>query len=165
MKNKKKKGFTLIELVIVLAVLAIISLIAIPNFTKVRNDSLQKADLRTAEQIEKITLMAIANEDIKLTGAKQIFNLAFDDGNKNFIGYTKTPQTRTLSGEDDNDDTEQSTLETSTPYAQMLSEVKKPQYEPSKNTHYIVEVGITGKVAVEYGTASGSGDLLSGTKE
>ena len=62
--NKKKKGFTLIELVIVLAVLAIIALIAIPNFTKVRNDSLEKADTRTMEQIEKITLMAIANEDI-----------------------------------------------------------------------------------------------------
>ena len=64
--NKKKKGFTLIELVIVLAVLAIIALIAIPNFTKVRNDSLKKADDRTMEQIKKITLMAIANEDIKV---------------------------------------------------------------------------------------------------
>ena len=63
-KKRKKKGFTLIELVIVLAVLAIIALIAIPNFTKVRNDSLAKADARTMEQIEKITLMAIANEDI-----------------------------------------------------------------------------------------------------
>ena len=64
--NKKKKGFTLIELVIVLAVLAIIALIAIPNFTKVRNDSLQKADDQTIEQIRKITLMAIANGDIEV---------------------------------------------------------------------------------------------------
>ena len=64
--KKKKKGFTLIELVIVLAVLAIIALIAIPNFTRVRNESLIKADYRSAEQIEKITLMALANGDIPM---------------------------------------------------------------------------------------------------
>ena len=68
-KKRKKKGFTLIELVIVLAVLAIIALIAIPNFTKVRNDSLEKADARTVEQIEDITLMAIANQDITIPTA------------------------------------------------------------------------------------------------
>ncbi|MGL4454016.1 MAG: type II secretion system protein [Sarcina sp.] len=77
-RSKKKKGFTLIELVIVLAVLAIIALIAIPNFTKVRNDSLVKADQRSMEQIEKITLMAIANEDIVGAGT-----IVITDG-KNF---------------------------------------------------------------------------------
>ena len=34
--NKKKKAFTLIELIIVLAIMAIIAAIAIPNFMAVR---------------------------------------------------------------------------------------------------------------------------------
>lgn len=59
-KNKKKKGFTLIELVIVLAVLAIIALIAIPNFTRVRNNALVQADQTSCEQITNITQTAIA---------------------------------------------------------------------------------------------------------
>ena len=62
--NKKKKGFTLIELVIVLAVLAIIGLIAIPNFTKVREDSQIKADERSLEAIAKIIDMEIIEETI-----------------------------------------------------------------------------------------------------
>ena len=99
--NKKKKGFTLIELVIVLAVLAIIALIAIPNFTKVRNDSLQKADKQTMEQIRKITLMAIANGDIEVPTTD-----------------TNTPQYEIKNG-----------LQTTgfTSYGEMLKEVKKPQ--------------------------------------
>ncbi len=59
-KNKKKKGFTLIELVIVLAVLAIIALIAIPNFTRVRNNALVQADRTSEEQITNIIQTAIA---------------------------------------------------------------------------------------------------------
>ena len=161
MKNKKKKGFTLIEQVIVLAVLAIISLIAIPNFTKVRNDSLEKADLRTAEQIEKITLMAIANEDIKLTGVKQIFNLTFNNEDKTFSGYTTTPSKQLTAS-----DSTSSQPEKNNSYAQMLSEVKKPQYQPATNTHYVVVVGIKGEVAVKYGTEEGMGDkILSGREE
>ena len=73
--KKKKKGFTLIELVIVLAVLAIIAMIAIPNFTRVRNKALIDGDKRSAEQIEKITLMAIANGDITLDKGEQIFRI------------------------------------------------------------------------------------------
>ncbi|MGL5767619.1 MAG: prepilin-type N-terminal cleavage/methylation domain-containing protein [Sarcina sp.] len=65
-EKKKKKGFTLIELVIVLAVLAIIALIAIPNFNKVRTDSQKKADDATCDVIERVTTMAIANEDLKV---------------------------------------------------------------------------------------------------
>ena len=76
--NKKKKGFTLIELVIVLAVLAIIALIAIPNFTKVRNDSLQKADDQTIEQIKDITLMAIASEYIDVPTSSAIGKYSVD---------------------------------------------------------------------------------------
>lgn len=65
--QKKKKGFSLIELIIVLAVMAIIAMIAIPNFTAVRENSKVKADDRSCETIEKTVMMLVADET--LTGA------------------------------------------------------------------------------------------------
>lgn len=130
-KKKKKKGFTLIELVIVLAVLAIIALIAIPNFTKVRNDSLLKADQRTAEQIEKITLMAIANEDIivnKTTDIKLIMD--FNDDKS----FKEVRDDSSLKGDG---------------YEKSLSEVKKPQVN-GRNS-YLVEIKTDASVDVKYG--------------
>ena len=51
MKNTKKKGFTIVELVIVIAVIGILSAILIPTFThlvKNANDTKLQADLRNA---------------------------------------------------------------------------------------------------------------------
>lgn len=50
---KNKRGFTLIELIVVLAVLAIILAIAIPRFVTIQDESRIKADAATAEQIIK----------------------------------------------------------------------------------------------------------------
>ena len=50
---KNKKGFTLIELIVVLAVLGIIALIAIPKFLGVQEQARQDADDATIESIEK----------------------------------------------------------------------------------------------------------------
>ncbi|MGL4454015.1 MAG: type II secretion system protein [Sarcina sp.] len=137
---KRKKGFTLIELVIVLAVLAIIALIAIPNFTKVRNDSMEKADLRAAEQIEKITLMAIANENITLPAANiTSYTLYFT--NKNFKALE-------ASGTID------------TPFEEMLRDVKAPQLNPTTNTSYFVNVDKNGEVEVRYNDSNGT--ILAG---
>lgn len=66
--NKKKKGFTLIELIIVLAVMAIIALIAIPNFAAVRDNSKNKADLQSCETIKRNVLMLVSDESIKGNG-------------------------------------------------------------------------------------------------
>ncbi len=65
--NKKKKGFTLIELVIVLAVMAIIALIAIPNFSAVRQNSKVKADKQSCETVKRTVLMLTADEQITVT--------------------------------------------------------------------------------------------------
>ncbi|MGL4454014.1 MAG: type II secretion system protein [Sarcina sp.] len=135
-KNKKKKGFTLIELVIVLAVLAIIALIAIPNFTKVRNDSLAKADVRTAEQIEKITLMAIADQDI--IGKAQI-TMTFT--NKKLVsintGDFATTQLQKKDGKAN--------------YLKMMSEVKAPQVVAGASYDVIINDDMS--VDVAYKTA------------
>ena len=135
--NKKKKGFTLIELVIVLAVLAIIALIAIPNFTKVRNDSLAKADLRTAEQIEKITLMAIADKDITVpvpTATASYFYIITRSGDT--VKVHPKDGTTAIIGTD---------------YATMLKEVEMPQVNDKKTDGYQVEVTKNGDVIIKYG--------------
>ncbi len=52
-KMKNKKGFTLVELLIVIAVLGIIAAIAVPRFTGVLSGVTAKADVRTAELFAK----------------------------------------------------------------------------------------------------------------
>lgn len=54
LKNlENKKGFTLVELIIVIAILAIIMLIAIPNFSGIQQRMQVRADKSTAAQIGK----------------------------------------------------------------------------------------------------------------
>ncbi|MGL5615357.1 MAG: pilus assembly FimT family protein [Sarcina sp.] len=123
-QNKKKKGFTLIELVIVLAVLAIIALIAIPNFTKVRQDSMKKADERTGDVIKRVVLTNIADQKIKVAGAGTITITPNEDD------ATATSVETTENVTIDEDDMESIVGD--------LREVKKPQ-EKTK-TAYIVEI-------------------------
>lgn len=50
---KNKQGFTLIELIVVIAILVLIAAIAIPKFANMRIVSAVKADASTAAQITK----------------------------------------------------------------------------------------------------------------
>lgn len=52
LKNKKKKkGFTIIELIIVMSIIAILAAIAIPKFGDIRNKANISADIATAKNI------------------------------------------------------------------------------------------------------------------
>lgn len=62
-KLKNRKGFTLIELIVVLAVLAIIMAIAIPRFMGVQEDAKEDADYSTAAMIAKSAELYYAREN------------------------------------------------------------------------------------------------------
>jgi len=53
MKKSSNKGFTLVELIIVIAILAIIMMIAVPNFSGIKQRFQVRADKATAAEIGK----------------------------------------------------------------------------------------------------------------
>jgi prepilin-type N-terminal cleavage/methylation domain-containing protein len=52
MKKMTKKGFTLVEIMIVVAIIGLLAAIAIPSFMKARTTSQQKACINNLRQIE-----------------------------------------------------------------------------------------------------------------
>ena len=81
-KNFQTKGFTLIELIVVLAILSIIVAIAVPNYMKVQAKATETADTREAELLADFMERSLADgslviEHNKLYGVKPIYN---DDG-------------------------------------------------------------------------------------
>ncbi|QGU95773.1 prepilin-type N-terminal cleavage/methylation domain-containing protein [Clostridium bovifaecis] len=69
---KKKKGFTLIELIIVIAILGIIATIAIPKLTNQKKAAQISADKANAKIIADAAQMAIVNGTISPTSTEQI---------------------------------------------------------------------------------------------
>jgi type IV pilus assembly protein PilA len=61
---KKKKGFTLIELIIVIAIIAILAAIAIPKFGAVRKDANVAADQANAKIISTAVSTAVSKGEV-----------------------------------------------------------------------------------------------------
>ena len=59
-KNIKKRGFTLIELIIVIAIIGILAVIAVPKFSGVLKDAKVKSDIASAKVIADATYAQIS---------------------------------------------------------------------------------------------------------
>ena len=65
MKNaKKNKGFTLIELIIVISIIVVLAAIAVPKYGQIQKDAKIKADVASAKVIADATIALIAQEKI-----------------------------------------------------------------------------------------------------
>lgn len=63
MKKRNKKGFTLVELVVVIAILGLLAAIAVPRLGKFKEDARLKANNATAAVIGRAAEIYIASQD------------------------------------------------------------------------------------------------------
>lgn len=59
LKNKKRRGFTLIEMVIVITIIGILSGIAVTKFSQVQKNAKESADYATASNLATAAMIAI----------------------------------------------------------------------------------------------------------
>ncbi len=80
-KLKNRKGFTLIELIVVLAILGIILAIAVPNYLGVQAKAAEDADARTAQLVEKaVEIWYLQEVTTETAGDTDGFAFELEDG-------------------------------------------------------------------------------------
>lgn len=133
--KKKKKGFTLMELIIVLAIMAIIAAIAIPNFTSIRENAKVKADKQSVNVIKRNIMMLVADDTIKPGTASKV--ISFSSGSDTSFTFTGFPTDLTTTTEDD----------------EIKKAVKEVKAAQSTTSDYTITISTTGDVSVAVGSS------------
>lgn len=132
--TEKKRGFTLIELMVVLAVIAVIVYIAVPNFVSIKESVNVKVDKQSCETIKSIARTFAIDGSIKIANDTTPIKFVYmPNKSVGVSGTINSLKGGTMPGE-------QALLD-------ALSEVRPPQVDDSKG--YSVEMTKKGKVTVK----------------
>lgn len=134
--TEKKRGFTLIELMVVLAVIAVIVYIAVPNFVSIKESVNVKVDKQSCETIKSIARTFAIDGSIKIANDTTPIKFVYMP-NKS-VGVSGTIDESKIKG---------GTIPGDKDLLEALSEVRPPQVDNSKG--YSVEITKKGKVTVK----------------
>ena len=140
MKKNNKKGFTIVELVIVIAVIAILAAVLIPTFSGVVEKANQNAAMQAARNKYELYLADHAAE----VGKDMDLDIVFEKGGKTYVFKVTDGQFNA-----EVKDTEY-TVESKADLSKVYTAVKSGEVTASNYASYYTKDGNTYKKATSY---------------